>query len=123
MIRKKRVRPKSSVPFHEIVSDLFPKPTRVSKSVHGLSPLDVEALRRKENGRARAKLAVLERDGFCCVHCKSTEHLTIDHVEAGGDPDKHSKPYVLNDCRTLCAKCHAKVNRVLQRRVAKEGSL
>jgi hypothetical protein len=47
---------------------------------------------------------ILERDGFTCQHCGSTEHLCIDHVlpvSRGGDSSDEN-------LQTLCLSCNTK---------------
>ena len=57
----------------------------------------------------RARLKIMERDGFACVACSSTtETLTVHHIHYSGSnpwdaPDK--------DLQTLCFSCHDRLGK------------
>lgn len=56
------------------------------------------------HGRANFRKTCFERDRNKCVVCNSTEKLHIHHIEARNvNPDLE---YVLDNCVTLCEKCH-----------------
>lgn len=60
--------------------------------------------------RASRRYMILENDFFRCVFCKSTEKLTIDHINYSDAYRKTGRfvmeDYRLENCRTLCTKCH-----------------
>ncbi len=57
--------------------------------------------------RARHKLRVLERDEFKCVHCGSSDCLTIAHTTPPKKKkDRNAGSYKVDDCITLCEECH-----------------
>lgn len=55
---------------------------------------------------AELRLAVLERDGYCCVKCGNTYALHIHHI----NPRREGGSDELNNLETLCLGCHAKTN-------------
>lgn len=62
--------------------------------------------RRAQFGRHRDRLmlALIERDGYECACCGSTEDITIDHIiplSKGGDDE-------LNNLRLLCRSCNSR---------------
>lgn len=64
--------------------------------------VQTEPRRRRMSQKVRR--AVYERDGHVCLHCGSTEKLTVDHifpVSRGGADD-------LSNLQTLCHSCNAK---------------
>jgi len=54
----------------------------------------------------RNRLLALERDGYKCVECGSTNRLHIHHGEEWR-PDQEA-PHALDNLVTLCASCHRK---------------
>jgi hypothetical protein len=50
---------------------------------------------------------VLERDKYMCVECGSGEDLHVDHIKPWAEYPKLR--FVLDNCRTLCIRCHYKV--------------
>lgn len=55
-----------------------------------------------KNFTKRQRLAILERDGYQCVVCHSTERVQVDHILAvakGGDNS-------IENGQTLCWNCH-----------------
>ena len=52
---------------------------------------------------------IFERDIWRCLICKSNNDLTIDHIDGNG---RHSKKpnNNINNLRTLCRKCHGRVD-------------
>lgn len=51
----------------------------------------------------RRRLRIYERDGFRCLHCSTTEDLTIDHIvprRRGGTNDE-------SNLQTLCRRCNS----------------
>ena len=64
--------------------------------------------------RAFNILNILKRDKYRCVICKSNKQLTIDHTDFTpylNNKQRHKAwNYKLNNCRTLCAKCHITKN-------------
>lgn len=58
--------------------------------------------RRKIPDRVRA--AIYERDGYACLQCGATDHLTIDHIKPvvlGGGNEKAN-------LQTLCQSCNSR---------------
>lgn len=53
-------------------------------------------------------LAVLHRDGFKCVMCKTDKNLTAHHIR----PKKQypDLKYVFSNAVTLCGSCHNKTH-------------
>ena len=53
---------------------------------------------------AHVRAAVLERDGHVCLHCGTTENLSMDHVIPWslGGPDTE------DNLQTLCRSCNSK---------------
>lgn len=75
--------------------------------------LDIDILKEAANRntssglRSKHKLEILERDEFKCTECGSLDNLTIAHII----PPKRKKgrnagSYKLDDCKTMCEKCH-----------------
>ncbi len=61
--------------------------------------------------------AVFERDSYKCQICSSNGDLQVDHIKSWADfPGLR---FVLDNCRTLCAKCHYRItfNREMPRSV------
>jgi 5-methylcytosine-specific restriction endonuclease McrA len=69
----------------------------------------------------RWRCAVLERDGYRCVDCGSSERLNADHIDPNGA--RHD----LANGATRCASCHARKTAMRDggwgnaRRVARDG--
>lgn len=66
-------------------------------------------LKHLPDGRVRARIpgalreAVYERDGFACLHCGTTERLSLDHIHPwslGGED-------TLDNLQTLCRPCNS----------------
>jgi len=55
--------------------------------------------------RKRSQKLIFERDDYTCqVCCKRGGNLQVDHIKSWKDyPDLR---FDINNCRTLCAKCH-----------------
>jgi 5-methylcytosine-specific restriction endonuclease McrA len=66
--------------------------------------LEYRLRRRGEYKRWRS--AVLERDGYKCVLCESTESLQADHILPFATYE--NKRLDVNNGRTLCKPCHIK---------------
>jgi len=49
----------------------------------------------------------LKKDGFCCVLCKSKEHLICHHLTY-----KRLFNEEINDLITLCKRCHNKIHKI-----------
>jgi hypothetical protein len=62
-------------------------------------------IRRSQFGKNREQisLALIERDGYECGHCRTQDDLTIDHIEpiSKGGSDE------LKNLRFLCRKCNS----------------
>lgn len=55
-------------------------------------------------GWKAARRACLERDGYACTECGSTERLEVDHViELSVAPELGTE---VENLRTLCRPCH-----------------
>ena len=54
----------------------------------------------------RNRAAVLERDGYRCVHCGSSYRLHVHHKTAW-EPDQDD-PHQIDNMETLCSSCHRK---------------
>lgn len=55
------------------------------------------------------RLKVLERDGFKCVMCGSTDRLQVHHKDGNGrNKPKEQQNHDLDNLITLCAVCHIK---------------
>jgi 5-methylcytosine-specific restriction endonuclease McrA len=50
---------------------------------------------------------VFERDDYTCVMCGATGDLTVDHIQSW--KDYVELRFSIDNCRTLCQKCHYKV--------------
>lgn len=65
---------------------------------------------RISDGRVRSKIpaslrrAVYERDGYACVHCGATEHLSLDHIY----PWSLGGLDTLENLQTLCRPCNSR---------------
>ena len=57
----------------------------------------------------KVRLLVLERDGWKCVKCGSTENLEVDHKVEPRDGGAAFPP--LSGLWTLCKKCHSRKTR------------
>lgn len=74
--------------------------------------IDIENLKeiaKKSNDcgkKARKKLRILERDGFKCTNCGRKDHLTIAHKTPIRVKNRSSVHFKLNECITLCVRCH-----------------
>jgi 5-methylcytosine-specific restriction endonuclease McrA len=64
-------------------------------------------LRLDADSYRKLRTAVLERDGWRCQICGSSDHLQIHHIRSrgrlGGDTDEN--------LITLCADCHSDIHR------------
>src|SRR5512139_417139 len=66
-------------------------------------PCDICSSRRKAIPKA-LRQKIYERDGFCCVECRGTEDLSIDHIVpviCGGDNSE-------DNLQTLCRSCNSR---------------
>ncbi len=62
--------------------------------------------RQRFNSNIKLKNRIMERDGWKCMKCKSTQYLEIDHiVPIKQRPDLAN---VSSNLRTLCKPCHKK---------------
>lgn len=50
---------------------------------------------------------VFERDNYTCQMCGSRKDLQVDHIQSWADYVELR--FNMNNCRTLCAKCHYKI--------------
>lgn len=64
----------------------------------------------KLKGAAYRKFAesVMERDGWACVHCGSTQHLTVMHKVHKGMGGGKGPGDVMSNAETGCIVCHTK---------------
>ena len=53
--------------------------------------------------RKEIRKTILERDGYQCLKCGSTENLTLDHIVSVYSGGENS----INNLQTLCNKCNA----------------
>ncbi len=53
-------------------------------------------------------IKAMERDGFKCRSCGSTEDLHIHHIDGSGQSDNPNN--VLDNLITLCSSCHARAH-------------
>lgn len=54
--------------------------------------------------RQALRLAVYERDGFACLHCGTTERLSLDHIY----PYSLGGRETLDNLQTLCRSCNSR---------------
>lgn len=69
-----------------------------------------KAYTQKSLNRARFsgnRLKVLERDGYKCGDCGTTEKLHVHHIDGNGRGSKNPNND-MNNLITLCRKCHGK---------------
>ena len=52
---------------------------------------------------------IYERDNWKCVICFSKDDLTIDHIDGNGRHNKKPNNNI-NNLRTLCRKCHGRID-------------
>lgn len=50
------------------------------------------------------RLAVYERDGHACLHCGTTERLSLDHIH----PHSLGGPDTIDNLQTLCRPCNSR---------------
>lgn len=50
------------------------------------------------------RMAVYERDGFLCLHCGTTENLSLDHIH----PYSRGGQDTLDNLQTLCRPCNSR---------------
>jgi 5-methylcytosine-specific restriction endonuclease McrA len=89
------------------------KPILPQGKIDRKKPIAKVSKKNKNEIRALTKetvLSVMERDGFSCVYCASSENLEAHHVffgsEANRGPDRnHADPLAM-----LCKKCHFDVH-------------
>jgi 5-methylcytosine-specific restriction endonuclease McrA len=48
--------------------------------------------------------AIIERDGYYCKNCNSTENITIDHIVPVSKGGKN----ILSNLQLLCRSCNSK---------------
>lgn len=60
--------------------------------------------RNRRKIRPALRAAVYERDGHRCLHCGSTENLTLDHIH----PFSLGGREVLDNLQTLCRSCNSR---------------
>lgn len=60
---------------------------------------------------------VLERDGYKCVLCSSSDDLNIDHIIPVREGGKHT----LENQRTLCRGCHSVITNTKNGKLSKIG--
>lgn len=70
----------------------------------GITPQDV--LERKRFQHTMQKL-VLERDNYTCQLCGNKGDLQVDHIQSW--VEYVELRFSIDNCRTLCAKCHYKI--------------
>lgn len=58
----------------------------------------------REPSKVRNRRRVFKRDGYRCVHCGSTEQLTIDHIQPVSKGGSHHH----SNLQTLCYPCNQK---------------
>lgn len=81
-------------------------------------PIDIDVLKinamiksRDPGRKARRRLFILQRDGFKCVNCGSSENLTIAHIKSIkelGVTRFAAAAWKPDNCKTLCVACHIK---------------
>jgi len=49
---------------------------------------------------------VMERDGWCCKICGTTQGLTVSHIIHRGMGGRHGPGDVMSNVHTLCVQCH-----------------
>lgn len=78
-----------------------------------MNPLRQQGPRLRLDRRAYEKLRkqVLERDGWRCQYCGSSENLHVHHVQSRGRLGDDT----LENLITLCAYCHRNVHLKFQR--------
>ncbi len=87
------------------------------QSTHKIRECDGKKITVSNVQRARRILKILERDKFKCVKCPKIKYLTIDHITKalrngkGKRDNQRAWNYKLEDCQTLCVKCHREKNR------------
>ena len=94
-----------------------------SRKLKLLYTLDVENLKRIALGKscpqrqkARAKLRVLKSDNFACVNCGSKKLTIHNHSSKRANGIRNASHYRLDECVTLCPKCHVKEHTLSKRR-------
>ena len=65
--------------------------------------------------------AVLQRDGYKCILCGSTEQLEVDHIVAFVIVQHDNRLYDTNNGRVLCKPCHVKTDTYARKQSIKEG--
>lgn len=53
---------------------------------------------------ARLRIAVYERDGYACLHCGTSDDLTLDHIH----PWSRGGPDTYDNLQTLCRSCNSR---------------
>jgi 5-methylcytosine-specific restriction protein A len=56
------------------------------------------------------RMQALDRDDWCCQHCRSLRRLECHHVKPVKDFPELA--YTLSNLLILCGSCHAKVTRI-----------
>lgn len=57
--------------------------------------------------RITMQKSIFERDGYSCQLCGSKKDLQVDHIQSWADYVELR--FSMDNCRTLCAKCHYKI--------------
>lgn len=70
----------------------------------GITPQDI--LERKRFQKTMQKL-VFSRDNFTCQLCGNKGDLQVDHIQSWSE--YVDQRFSIDNCRTLCAKCHYKI--------------
>ena len=66
-----------------------------------------ESYRQRRVFRDTMQKDVFERDKYKCVFCGSNKDLQVDHIQSWAHYVELR--FDINNCRTLCAKCHYKI--------------
>jgi 5-methylcytosine-specific restriction endonuclease McrA len=68
-------------------------------------------IRLNQEAYARLHQQILERDGWRCQGCGSSEHLQIHHKKFRSQSGNDSEENLI----TLCAQCHMRIHMTLKR--------
>lgn len=89
-------------PSRWIGGDLWQMPSRAWHEWHWQRGIDPDKLRPAIPARLRE--AVYARDGYQCLHCGSTEQLSLDHIY----PYSMGGADTLENLQTLCRSCNSR---------------